>query len=764
MKPLKKVLFAVAGLTVLCLAALQSAEAQQPLYNNVKPKTRFRLNDVKSVILLPPKASSVDDAKRTFDARAAAAIYQATGGDLLNLQGQDYGVAILACYAYADYIDDGGFGTGKLERALVSSSLPFRKAGQIGSVDPGDYDMLLNLYVAIVYKYYSELPVVDREHIINDLLTVRGPLGTHESECENCSSIATIPETENHLFMIETARYLTNQLLYQRTHLPQFDNRRNGHGNDPQDTAVWLLDQLRGRLMNDFDEYNARPYQDQIMMAMLNLASYAYDYDVRLAARMVLDYISAKVAVSSSDLRRAPPFRRRNEDQHWGPNIPGSFFLRSPLLKAKADYPDRPGIFEPDPQGAWYALLAGNTELLGTSAPGTPGPGNFGFAMVLGGTHDYRIPDPILDLFINGANRRFYQRFHHTHTTRDSGVVGVADELYAGSPSYLITAGGHPTGRVYEGHVGPIFSGKTSDLGSAMPTTFMPTGSGLTLESMIQFGQYTDSITDNGQVKHHMCVAPDFACGAGVYPTAEINNADPNDPTIVKQGPWTFVNRGHSGEQRPGYYLALYDGFIFGDFFGLLEAYDTWLHPGLSFVDFKRNVLAAHGSARFSGSGTNTYVTQSGQRILFTISPLSDIVSTTDEPEPAGYKEKFTHGTILDSQQGSGIIVIRNPALGTQITLKTPDKFHFTRVSESGEVERAGFDVHEEVWLDFDSPVPSDPAGDFYHPFKTLADAQKAVAVGGTIKIVPGSSNERVRLDRKMTLKSFPGSATIGRQ
>jgi hypothetical protein len=717
----------------------------------------------KQFIRLPAAASSVSDANDNFTARAAAAIFQATGADPSQLTGADYGIAILARYAYADYIDDGPVDLGGIERALALPSLAVQRPGPIGSVEGGDYDMVLNLYITLIYKYYGDLPDSTREHIINDLLTVRGPLGTHESECENCSAFATIPETENHLFMIETARYLTNQLLYQRTHLPQFDNRRNGNGNDPQATAVWLLDQMRGRLMNDFDEYNARPYQDLIMMAMLNLSSFAYDYDVRLAARMVLDYISAKVAVSSNDLRRSAPFRRRNEDQHWGPSIPGSFFLRSPLLTAKGDYPDRPGVFEPDPQSAWFALLAGNTTLLGDSAPGTPGPGNFGFAMVLAGIHEYRVPDPILDFFIKREHRRFYQRFHHTHTTRDSGVVQQADELYAGSPSYLITAGGHPTGRAYEGHFGPVFSGKTADFGSAIPTTFMPTGSGLTLESMIQFGQYTDAITDNGPVKHHMCVAPDFACGAGVFPTAEINNAGPDDRSIVKQGPWTFVNRGHSGMQTPGYYLALYDGFVFGDFFGLLEAYDTWLHPELSFDDFKANILAAHGSTRFVGSGTNSYITQSGQRILFTISPLSDIVSTSDEAEPAGYRDKFTHGTVLDSQQGSGIVVISNPSLGAQITLNMQDKFHPTRTSESGQVEKAGLDAHEEVWVDFNSPVEPSADGDFYHPFKTLAEAQKTVAVGGTIKIVPGTRNEPIRLSKRMALRSFSETATIGR-
>ena len=272
------------------------------------------------------------------------------------------------------------------------------------------------------------------------------------------------------------------------------------------------------------------------MLALVNLESYAYDDDVRLTARMLLDYISAKVAVSSNDLRRATPFRRRNEDERWGPSVPGGFFLRSPLLVAKSDYPDPPppGVFEPDPQGPWYAVFAGNTSLVPSgNARGVPGKGNFALGMVFGGLHDYRVPDLILDLFVNPSSRVFYQRFHHGHFTRNSGELTVVDELYAGSPSYLITAGGHPTIQAYKGcasvGIEVVCSGKTSDLGSAMPTTFMPTGSGLTLESMVQFGQYTDLITDNGPVKHHMCVAPDFACGIGVYRGDLLTNA-PGDP------------------------------------------------------------------------------------------------------------------------------------------------------------------------------------------------------------------------------------------
>ena len=78
---------------------------------------------------------------------------------------------------------------------------------------------------------------------------------------------------------------------------------------------------------------------------------------------MVLDYLSAKVAVSSSDLRRAPPFRRRNELQHYGPTIDGNF-LGAPLVYYFCCVEGTTNEnYEHDPQIAYYSLLAGNTQV-----------------------------------------------------------------------------------------------------------------------------------------------------------------------------------------------------------------------------------------------------------------------------------------------------------------------------------------------------------------------------------------------------------------
>src|ERR1700730_5182752 len=181
----------------------------------------------------------------------------------------------LAVMAYADYFRSGG----EALRGLVSEAIMKAAPGWCGTFGPavtgafslgtneGNYDMEQMFILPLVYNFYEDLTPEARERLItvllaqgriqrpnlHDTLTSGGapndwsragyvsPLGFH----------ANIPETENHVLMIATARYLTNQLLYQRDHLPCHDNRRNG---DPGVRAN-CMDQVLG---NDFAEYNGQ--------------------------------------------------------------------------------------------------------------------------------------------------------------------------------------------------------------------------------------------------------------------------------------------------------------------------------------------------------------------------------------------------------------------------------------------------------------------------------------------------------------------------
>jgi len=770
----------------------QSGEAANPypvapLYSYVPPIPEASSNYVSFLdgyinLANVPPATNVASAQLEFDSRAAAAIYQAALAPLpadTNDNGEGFQASLLAKWAYREYFNDDPLGTNQTGTyASILSHSAGEEGTDTGSGSHDEYDFCLNFYMPLVYRYYSLMPGNVSDYLINNLMGTATLSGTpggrpgvggippYFSEYIHITDIVDIPETENHQLGIETARYLANQLLYQRTQDPNFDNLRNGDlQNGSRHTTDWILAALQGFLLNDFQEYNARPYQDMDMSALLNLATYAYDDRVRLGARMVLDYLSAKVAVSSSDLRRAPPFRRRNEVSHYGPVIPGTGFLNLPL-----DYNDSGG--EADPQTAFYALLAGNTSIFALSDV----PTSFNWEMVHAGLCDYRVPPSILDLFVNDLHRRFYQYLHH-----GAGNGEFADELYAGSPSYLITAGGHPTTYCYHADlqlpaqavvaavsvllplipssdlqslVDKAQNGDPADLGSAMPTSFMNTGSGNNLGDMTQLGEYTtdESIS-------HMGVAPDFACGDPIYLALWIRVAFDN----VTYGNWTFVNNGSDGNSS-GFYLAIYlvdDNN--GGKCGFLEAYDTWLHPNAffppAFDEFTQNVLAANPSVnlQFGNNQVNTYYTQSGDIIQFTISPDSHILSTTQmTPAPAS-NGSFAAGTIINSAQGSGLIVISNPALGTSITLDMRDMWHPKRISETGDVEYGG----QEAWINFNY---GSNLGDFAQPYRSLRSATNSFGSGyppTTFKIMAGSEHESITISQPVKLVAVGGPVTI---
>ena len=263
-------------------------------------------------------SASVADAKAQFAQRAAAAIIRNASMALprsINEFAEDYGARSLAKMAYLDYFPRDGRRGSDYRKEAIQSLLRQKvtaKSGTTGSfplLRTGEYDVALMALTALVYKYYHELGPHAQNHIINNLLNKRGKF---DPEDLRPYAPKPIPETENHVLNIETARYLTNQLLWRREGDPRYDNSRNG-------MDEWMLKHLQQFLLNDFIEYNARPYQDYSMASLLNLYTFTSERHpsgarVKLAAHMVLDYLMAKVAVSSNDSRRSVTFRRHAID------------------------------------------------------------------------------------------------------------------------------------------------------------------------------------------------------------------------------------------------------------------------------------------------------------------------------------------------------------------------------------------------------------------------------------------------------------------
>lgn len=807
-----------------------------PCYRRARPAaqtfTQFEFNRVDlSFAHLPPYAQpdstgALPDlrgpANALFDARAAAAVCSAIGDPasvkifpraglsfdpeaLLELK-QYPGAApdvhicaakILAAMAYQDYFPDAP--RGAEIRSMVSQALMQAGPGWCGSLGPdvnslgeanfeGNYEFAEMFILPLVYAYFDELSPEARERAVT-LLLARGRIHRANLDdsftggiCPNdwsragfvrlVGNVADIPETENHVLMTGAARYLTNQLMYQRTGDIQYDNRRNGDPTDARPTCMdQLLGLLRNDLRNDFAEYNAKNYQEETRHALLNLCSYAYDAEVRLGARMVLDHISAHIAVSSNDLRRMVPFRRRNEGLNVNP-VPGNpGFLDVSLLDAHGA----------DPMPAQFALLAGQTRAWQfANFRSWPGEGparpwnwaitpNFNTEMTLGAVTDYRLPPSIHDLFVNDLHRRFYQRLRRHEMLDEPGQQrNCANmEIYATSPSYLITAGGQPATWVIPGRDGHGY--QAQNLGVAVPTSFMPTGqsarlvprgdgSGTTSDAaeLIQLMHFSDQ--PPGDHNHggtiNYGVAPDFACGTS-YRLPDWTGV-PADADGVY-----LVDRRSTGAELAGFYLA----FIKTGSFIAMEAFDTWLHPEVSFEQFQQHVRRDNPHVDFVSGQETSYVTYFGNRIHFVVwtqaefdnhifgsrivridyaagDPRDTLVDAGNDDDPA----QFLSGNIMRSI-ADGATEIHNPFLGTTLTLDWRDPAHLVRRAEDGEVEQAGCNSAGqpfEVWVDFTWGGPSE--GDFYRPFKTVAAGVDAVADGGVVRVMQGPSADRAPL------------------
>lgn len=714
----------------------------------------------------------------------------------------------LPAMAYLDFFPEHpALGSGL--RTLVSAAILAASPGWCGSIGPGtdstvdlpsaknegNYDMSQMFLLPLAYQFYPELSVQAREYLITMLLA-RGRIhrlnvgdtftsGRPPVDWERAGYLSPagghvdVGETENHILTIATARYLTNQLLYQRDHSVDFDNRRNANDDGATCLSI-LLTLLRNILRGDFSEYNSKPYQAETRRALLCLHAYAYDHEVRLAARMVLDYVSAHIAVSSNDLRRMVPFRRRNEEPYITHDPVG--FMTLPLLDPWKGA---------DPMASCFAMQAGNTR--GYAAPtGEVRLTDSASDLTMEVLSEYRIPASIQDLFVNDLHRRFYQKLHRTPRSGEMGGNRNCDnmEIYASSPSYLITAGGSTSGYAvdpYFGGVNVAPSKQRQQLGVSVTTSFMPTGhsgtAGRTDDAamLVQFSEFAEGpalvtvimAPEYGKITRNYGVAPDFACGHHLHL--------PNWAQGVTEGGFLFIDMGpdpiHGGgiaslpvqrrADRPGFYLAICQQ---GEL-ALLEAFDTWLHPGVSFDDFKGGVLGRNGDVVLRENEEFDYVTSNGAVIRAVIwsrrRPDSEfgaeILDITPEAADAAERidgaDRFLNGTIMNSP-AEAVVEIANPFLGTTITLDMNVPERPRRTGESGQTEEAG--PHSEVWVDFEWIGPSE--GDACRPFASIADATAAVAFGGQVRILPGATSSRATITANKPLRLIAplGGVTLG--
>ncbi|HXH74112.1 MAG TPA: hypothetical protein VNJ08_04060 [Bacteriovoracaceae bacterium] len=477
----------------------------------------------------------------------------------------------------------------------------------------GDYDFKLTELIPIVYEGVKRNSFSEAAYnkILSELLTEQGNKHQIMVKMGKCFSV---PETENHILMIESARYLTNQLW--NNHYPddaRFDNEKNGFN-------AWLLKHLQQFVKKDFEEYNSRPYQGHSVMPIMNLVSYAKDERVKLAATMVLDYLSAKFATQSSRLRRSAPISRQLE------------------------YSVQTNLLDGDHMTAFFAQIAGNTGIYKYNNPS----GHITYAngtAFYAGVSSYRPDDLVLDMIIN-HDQVLEQRIRHN-----------AVESYYRHPKFLVTAGGRYLNRMDAGM-------KKRDAW-AYPTSIMSnTGNETDRTQLVRF----DGANKNTK-RNNMCQYKNFGCG--------MNLEIPTLPQgcLVDKGEWKFIN--YNSDACPlkyGYFVALrvkaypkpglFRKRVARDF-GTFEVVDA---ESVSFDQFMQLTMQNNQAALSHKSG-NVYQTFEGKRIEFTpgsIGLSSSPITKVDGVVP--FSQNFLSGNIMTSK-GDGRIVINNPKLGKMLIL-----------------------------------------------------------------------------------------------
>ena len=428
-----------------------------------------------------------------------------------------------------------------------------------------------------------------------------------------------LPESENHLLLIESSRYLMNQLLLKTNATnPAYDNIKNGNHD-------WWMQRLQAIMMHDFSEYNAKPYQRFSLDAVQNLAELASEADLRAAARMVLDFSSAKFAVSSSLLRRSAPFRRRGEYD-------------------KPFFNDNEGI---DEQTCRFFLYSGQVDTLGKDAAGNPlAPGNCN-GIVRQAIGSYRVPPMILDLAMH-KSAPYFQTFNGGPNFYHGAPGGL--EIYDNEGPFLIAAGGVERRSGVSFTVKDLLGDHTeestddSTIGISVPTVLFPNDPSNPRDNRDALLQ----IHGMGHQSSNLCVGHGFACGLAPQIGADLQNA----PSYQAPGTGFSFYQYKPEDPQHGFYVAKWEtkpllavvcnpddnGCENTDppSFGFFEAVPATAFANLA--DFKTKVLALNPNIDALTSA------------WFGLDSWADLVSVHGVYQRAlGGTITFDHGSMLDT-------------------------------------------------------------------------------------------------------------------
>ncbi|MGE0237278.1 MAG: hypothetical protein AB7F09_08200 [Parvibaculaceae bacterium] len=429
-----------------------------------------------------------------------------------------------------------------------------------------------------------------------------------------------IPETENHLLMINSSRYLTNQLIIEA--ITDEDDRQDAEDTQ-EEVEEWLLQRFRKITREDFIEYNSKPYQRLSIAAILNVHDFVAPEDVELrqGARIVLEFASAKFAAGSNQARRIVPFRRlmeANRHEIWGPGAEGLAPRRIFDVDSASDHQTPAMLFYTGLTQQLPQTESGSGELTDRRWLASTTSVN---QMIWEATSSFIPHEIILDLAIN-KSVPYEQRLHHN-----------GFEIYSSGKGYLITAGGIATDYAYGALYTPFeISGgvpfniklKNSDRGTGVPTTLMPASPQrqdrrsdfLRIEGVLREWNHEDRDEDfasNAECEqnkdkagspkcrrnvgndNNLCVRKGFACGTDLVVPPDLEACLKTTPGAPDA--WRFINSEECAAYAgaPPFYVVIMrrpcpaDEETCHGQWGFFEAVDK--PAGLAFADFMKQTV-----------------------------------------------------------------------------------------------------------------------------------------------------------------------------
>lgn len=332
----------------------------------------------------------------------------------------------------------------------------------------GGYDdFSTTIFTTILYRCQDVLLPETTEHLLSTLL----PFDGGEFSYLTPRTFGLLEDTENHILMTNSSKYLKNQWLHRHQNTdPKFDNATNGLEQD-------LLKKLNEIKENGLDEYNSTPYTAYSVTALMNLAAYGSG-EVQSTAKTILDNTNRAYALSSCGLKQFSPYRRQAK---YGNRTSLTLSYLRPFLQS------------------WM----GNR--LPTSQQSKEKDMENKHGLIADCISDYKLPEDVQRILAGEDTEEYLTQISHSNTS-----IGGSPELYwssfADGVKYLLSSGG------------AFLPGKYRDLREIMtrPTTLMIDDNKTELKDLFYLGTES-ALADpckDAYLRNNTGVYKDFACGA----------------------------------------------------------------------------------------------------------------------------------------------------------------------------------------------------------------------------------------------------------